>query len=40
MTGCSQCLFRCKRPTAVQIFRISQILEKNGSIMGQYVSYL
>jgi hypothetical protein len=40
ITGDHQCGFRRNRSTADQIFCIRQILEKNGSITGQYLSYL
>jgi hypothetical protein len=35
-----QCGFQCNRSTTDQIFCIWQILEKNGSIMAPYFSYL
>jgi hypothetical protein len=40
ITGGHQCGFRRNTSTADQIFCIRQILEKNGSIMGHYISYL
>jgi hypothetical protein len=39
ITGDRQCGFRRNRTTTDQIFYIRQILEKNGSIMVQYISY-
>jgi hypothetical protein len=38
--GYHQCGFRRNRSRADQIFYIRQILEKNGSIMAQYICYL
>jgi hypothetical protein len=38
--GYHQCVFRRHRSTTDQIFYIRQILEKNGSMMVQYISYL
>jgi hypothetical protein len=38
--GNDQCGFRHNRSNTDQIFYIRQILEKNGSIMGWYISYL
>jgi hypothetical protein len=38
--GYHQCGFRRNRSTPDEIFYIQQILEKSGSIMAQYVSYL
>jgi sorting nexin-29 len=40
ITGDHQCGFRCNRSTTDQMFYIRQILEKMGSIMAQYISYL
>jgi hypothetical protein len=39
ITGDHQCGFQCNRSTD-QIFYIRQMLEKNGSILVQYISYL
>jgi hypothetical protein len=38
--GDHQCGFRRIRSTTDHIFHIRQVLEKNGSIMAQYISYL
>jgi hypothetical protein len=38
--GDHQSGFRCNRSTSGQIFYIRQILEKNGSKMAQYISFL
>jgi hypothetical protein len=40
ITGDHQCGFRRNISTSDQIFYIRKILEKNGSIMGQCISYL
>jgi hypothetical protein len=40
INGDHQCGFRRNRSTTDQIFYIRQILEKNGSVMVLYVSYL
>jgi hypothetical protein len=40
VTGDHQCGFRRDRSTNDQIFCIRQSGEKNGIIMGQYLSYL
>jgi hypothetical protein len=40
ISGDYQCGFRRNRSTTDQIFCIHQILEKSGSIMGQYICYL
>jgi hypothetical protein len=40
ITGDHQCGFRHNRSTSDKIFSIRQILEKNGSIIVQYISYL
>jgi hypothetical protein len=40
ITGDHQCGFRRNRSTTDQSFYIRQILEKNGSIMARYISYL
>jgi hypothetical protein len=37
--GEHQCGYRCNRLTSNEIFYSQQILEKNGSIMVQYISY-
>jgi hypothetical protein len=40
ITGEDQCGVRRHTSNADQIFSIRQTLEKNGSIMGQHISYL
>jgi Mg2+/citrate symporter len=40
ITGVYHCEFRRNVSTTDHIYCIRQILEKNGTIMGQYISYL
>jgi hypothetical protein len=40
ITGDHKCVFQCNISATEQMFCIHQVVEKIGSIMGQYVTYL